>query len=204
MVDPIWHLLNYVVIDVEGNGAQPPDLVELAVVPIFGDRIGQPHSWLVKPSTPISWQAQRVHGISNAGVADQPVFAEIASEVRDLLGDFIPIGHNVGIDLAVIKRLLPQWTPREALDTLRIARKIWTLSSYRLAALVEFRQLAADIPSDLRPHRATYDALVTARLFIDMANNSGPVPLTLSALRKAGGLNLRPIHSPEPELRLFN
>jgi exodeoxyribonuclease X len=35
-----WTSLNYVVVDVEGNGQQPPDLVELAAVPIVGGVIG--------------------------------------------------------------------------------------------------------------------------------------------------------------------
>jgi DNA polymerase III epsilon subunit-like protein len=45
-----------VVVDVEGNGQQPLDLLELAVVPIIGGIIGEPSSWLVKPDTrlPIS------------------------------------------------------------------------------------------------------------------------------------------------------
>ena len=37
-----WTSLAYAVVDVEGNGQQPPDLVELAVVPIVGGKIGEP------------------------------------------------------------------------------------------------------------------------------------------------------------------
>jgi len=44
-----WTSLNYVVVDVEGNGQRPPDLVELAAVPIIGGRIGDAQSWLVRP-----------------------------------------------------------------------------------------------------------------------------------------------------------
>ena len=36
-----WVSVRYAVVDVEGNGQQPPDLVELAVVPIVGGVIGQ-------------------------------------------------------------------------------------------------------------------------------------------------------------------
>ena len=46
-----WASVRYAVVDVEGNGQQPPDLVELAVVPIVGGIIGQPASWLMKPPT---------------------------------------------------------------------------------------------------------------------------------------------------------
>jgi DNA polymerase III epsilon subunit-like protein len=44
-----WTDRRYVVVDVEGNGQQPPDLVEVAAVPIVNGVIGTPASWLVKP-----------------------------------------------------------------------------------------------------------------------------------------------------------
>lgn len=202
--ESLWDSLDYVVIDVEGNGARPPELVELAIVPIVAGEIGPPRSWLVRPPSPIAWQARRVHGISTADVADKPTFAEVADDVRDALANAVPVGHNVRIDLDVLSRTLPNWTPAEAFDTLRLARKTWTLPSHRLGALVEHRNLADGLPPDLQPHRATYDALVTARLFIDLARDAGPVPLTVSALRDGGGLDLTPKAESEPELRLFD
>jgi DNA polymerase III epsilon subunit-like protein len=41
--------MRYAVVDVEGNGQQPPDLVEVAVVPVAAGIIGAPASWLVNP-----------------------------------------------------------------------------------------------------------------------------------------------------------
>jgi hypothetical protein len=49
-----WADLAYAVVDVEGNGQQPPDLVELSVVPVTGGVIGEPANWLVRPARPIS------------------------------------------------------------------------------------------------------------------------------------------------------
>ena len=60
-----WTSLDYVAVDVEGNGQQPPDLVELAAVPIVGGIIGEPRSWLVRPETPIKHLATQIHGLSN-------------------------------------------------------------------------------------------------------------------------------------------
>ena len=67
-----WTSLAYAVVDVEGNGQQPPDLVELAVVPIVGGKIGEPRSWLVRPERSIKYYATRVHGLTNDDVASQP------------------------------------------------------------------------------------------------------------------------------------
>ncbi|MFF1957862.1 exonuclease domain-containing protein [Streptomyces sp. NPDC058220] len=63
-----WTELSYAVVDVEGNGQQPPDLVELAVVPIVGGVIGEPVSWLMRPDHAITPMAQGIHGITNRDV----------------------------------------------------------------------------------------------------------------------------------------
>ena len=67
-----WTSLRYAVADVEGNGQQPPDLVELAVLPITDGIIGEPVSWLVKPPRPITSFATGIHGISGKDVASAP------------------------------------------------------------------------------------------------------------------------------------
>jgi DNA polymerase III epsilon subunit-like protein len=41
--------------------------------------------------------------------------------------------------------------------------------SYKLGALVETLKLAEGLADGLQPHRATYDALVAARLFVLLA-----------------------------------
>jgi exodeoxyribonuclease X len=57
-----WTTLRYVVVDVEGNGCQPPDLIELATVEIVGGIIGEPMNWLVRPDEPIKHFVSRIHG----------------------------------------------------------------------------------------------------------------------------------------------
>lgn len=195
-----WDDLDYVVVDVEGNGVRPPELVEVAVVPIRSGVIGQPATWLVRPTTPITWQAHQVHGISNADVADAPVISEVAHEILAALGTAVVVGHNVHVDLDVLTRSLRGWWPVERIDTLRLARRAWSLPGYRLGALVEHRHLDADLPAGLRPHRAAYDALVTARLFVDLVT-SAPGGLTLEALLDSGTPPRRAPHvSPSPTL----
>lgn len=202
----LWHSVDYVVIDVEGNGGQPPELVELAIVSIVAGRIGKAQSWLVRPRSEITWHARQVHGISNADVAAMPTFQAVEGDVRAALAECIPVGHNVGTDIAVLGRTLTGWRPREAIDTLRLARTTWTLPSYQLSALAESRNLARDLPADqVVPHRAAYDALVTACLFIDLAGG-GPVPMTLTALRDSAGLDLESVARTrsDPQLPLFD
>ena len=73
------------VVDVEGNGQQPPDLVEVAVVPVAAGIIGAPAGWLVKTPRPVSCIAAGIHGLTNEALAVAPAFADIESEVREAL-----------------------------------------------------------------------------------------------------------------------
>jgi DNA polymerase III epsilon subunit-like protein len=175
-----WTSLNYVVVDVEGNGQQPPDLVELAAVPIVGGIIGEPVSWLVKPETPIKYFATRIHGLSSNDVADCPSFEDVKVDVLKALSHPALIAHNAHVDVDVLSRKLTGWEPPEVFDTLKLAHRLEPgQESYRLGNLVETFKLAEGLPEDLSPHRAVYDALVAARLFVLLATKAA----TLEELR---------------------
>jgi DNA polymerase III epsilon subunit family exonuclease len=178
-----WTSLAYVVVDVEGDGQQPPDLVELAAVPIVGGVIGEASSWLVRPDQPITPMARRIHGITNEAVADAPVFADIKDEVLRALDGTVLVAHNAHVDVDVLRRKLPDWECPEVFDTLKLARRfVPDQVSHRLGSLVEAFKLAEGLSPELKPHRATYDALVTARLFQMLATVSS-VPRLLEELR---------------------
>lgn len=179
-----WTNLDYAVVDVEGNGQQPPDLVELAVVPIAGGEIQEPVSWLIKPNRPIKYFATRIHGITIQDVADAPVFETVADEVRQVLDVPALVAHNAHVDVGVLKRHLPSWEVPGVFDTLKPARRLLPdQPGYRLGMLVRALNLDEGLPDDLMPHRATYDALVTARLFVYLATMAEGHPLTPDALR---------------------
>lgn len=67
------------------------------------------------------------------------------------------------------------------------------MDSYRLGSLVEAFNLADGLPEGLRPHRATYDALVAARLFVLLATKAASLD-ELRGQRQGGGdtMSLRP------------
>jgi DNA polymerase III epsilon subunit-like protein len=180
-----WTSINYVVVDVEGNGQQPPDLVELAAVPVVAGVIGEPRSWLVRPDTPITPFARRIHGITNEQVAEAPLFADIRGDVLRALDAAALVGHNAHVDVAVLERKLGgDWQRPEVFDTLKLARRLLPdADGYKLGALVKAFKLAEGLPEDLTPHRATYDVLVTARLFVRLATLPDTRSLSLEELR---------------------
>jgi exodeoxyribonuclease X len=181
--DVPWTSARLVVADVEGNGRRPPRLVETAVVPIVAGSIGEPVTWLIRPPEPITWQASQIHRITNADVAELPGIDAVAADIRAHLDGALVVAHNAHIDLDVLTRELPGWQPVGVVDTLKLARvRLPGRPSYKLGALVDAFDLGRDLPAGLRPHRAAYDALVTARLFVHLATDSDRGPLALGDL----------------------
>ncbi|MCX5064204.1 exonuclease domain-containing protein [Streptomyces sp. NBC_00201] len=164
---PVLH-----VVDVEGNGTNPPDLVEIAALPV---RDGRPDKstagwWLTRPNRPVTPFATRVHGLTNDDLADKPAWAEVADQVRDFLGNTWICAHSAHTDYRVLSAHLPGWEPTGVLDTLRLARKTFPdLSGYSLDALIKHVQPdLSEAPA--HRHRATFDAYATAQLLIIMAS----------------------------------
>jgi DNA polymerase III epsilon subunit-like protein len=132
--------LRFAVIDVEGNGQHPPEIIEIAIEPIDGLSLGrEPQVWLVKPERPIApIVTRKVHGIRNADVADAPRWQEVAPDVAAALDDRIPVAHNARVEYDVLRRHMPGWSPAIVLDTLRLARAVWPgLGTYALDRLLD-------------------------------------------------------------------
>jgi exodeoxyribonuclease X len=183
-----WTSLRYAVADVEGNGQQPPDLVEVAVLPITDGMPGEPVTWLARPPRPITGLATSIHRITDVDVASAPVFAEIEPDIRRALAGRALVAHNAHVDLGVVRRELRGWQPPEVFDTLKLARRLLPgQPSYKLGTLVTALALDEDLPPGLAPHRATYDVLVTARLFIRLATRPDGTPVSLEELRGQAG-----------------
>ncbi|MFG2141844.1 PolC-type DNA polymerase III [Streptomyces sp. NPDC048650] len=159
------------VIDTEGNGTSPPDLVEVAALPI---RVGaadeaSAKAWLVRPERPVTPFATSVHGLTNAALVGAPSWAEVAPQVHTFLGASWVCAHNAHTDYRALKAHLPMWQPSGVLDTLRLARATFPdLPGYSLDDLID--NLKPDLSqAPAQRHRATFDAFATAQLLIIMA-----------------------------------
>ncbi|MDF2374480.1 MAG: 3'-5' exonuclease [Rhizobiaceae bacterium] len=160
------------VVDVEGNGANPPEIIELAMVELRSRQLtGKIHHWFIKPSEPISHHVTRVHGITNEDVAREPSIEDIEDDVCLWLEGVPIIGHNVKIEVDALKAGFPHWVPVAAVDTLKLAKKLKpSLASYSLQNLGDelgLSQRAVEL-TDRGHHSALYDATLTALLFIDL------------------------------------
>ncbi|RMI36383.1 3'-5' exonuclease [Streptomyces triticirhizae] len=159
------------VVDVEGNGANPPDLVEVAALPI---RAGRPDTttaghWLIRPPRPVTPFAARVHGLTNEKLAAIPSWDAAAPAVRDLLGEAWICAHHAHVDYRVLSRHLPDWRPAGVIDTLRLARATYPdAPRHTLDALIAHTGIDLTHAPAQR-HSATFDAYATAHLLITMA-----------------------------------
>jgi DNA polymerase III epsilon subunit-like protein len=167
--------LRFAVVDVEGNGQQPPEIVEIAVQHLDGlTLVGEPKSWLVRPARPISPVVTRkVHGITDADVADASTIGELAPTLLAVLRDRIPVAHNATVEKAVLGAQLETWQPAMILDTMRLAKQVWPgLKSYGLDPLLAQAQISVGDRHGTR-HRAGFDAYATALLFAVLADSTG-------------------------------
>ena len=57
---------------------------------------------VVNPQRSIPYQASRVHGFTNADVADKGTFGKNAQRLRDFIGNYPLIAHNIRFDLGFL------------------------------------------------------------------------------------------------------
>src|SRR5690606_37353738 len=131
-------------IDTETTGLDPYQghrVVEIGCVELV-NRIptGQTFHRYINPERDVPAEAFAVHGLSTEFLQDKPVFASIADELLEFLGDAPLVAHNAAFDFGFInyelERAARPVLPRERLvDTLLLARRRHPGSSNRLADL---------------------------------------------------------------------
>lgn len=162
----------YWVIDTEGNGANPSEIIQLGMVEMTGNDItGRTHLWHFRPTTPITPYVERMTGITNASIADQPNFSEKSEEILDAIGDTPIIAHAADADYEGLKRMMPQWKPDQVICTLRIARQIYGKHNKNgLDALGKRHNLIERAQQVVggRRHNALTDAMICALLYQEL------------------------------------
>ncbi|HDS1556447.1 TPA: 3'-5' exonuclease [Stenotrophomonas maltophilia] len=162
-----WSQCPLVVVDVEGNGQEPHDLIEIATVQIVDRHPQTPKSWGVRPPRPITDRVTQIHGITNAMAENFAPWKVNAPEILAELANRVVVGHSVSVDARVITHTQPDWHPLSLIDTRALAKHVLPgRTEYSLSSLV------ADLlpqTGDWTHHRAADDAFVTAQLFIHLA-----------------------------------
>ena len=163
-----------IVLDTETTGLDPlrgDRLVEIGCVEIFNRMpTGQTFHRHINPQREMPAEAFAVHGLSTQFLADKPLFAEVAEEFLEFIGDAPLVIHNASFDISFINaeldRIQLAAIPRERLvDTLLLARRKHPGVSNKLDDLCS--RYAID-NSRRTKHGALLDAELLAEVYIDL------------------------------------
>lgn len=163
-----------IVLDTETTGLDPlrgDRLIEIGCVEIFNRMpTGQTFHRHINPERQVSPEALAVHGLSNALLADKPLFAEVVEDFLAFIGDAALVIHNAPFDIGFINaeldRLrLPPIGNERLVDTLLLARRKHPGVSNRLDDLCS--RYAIDNSRRLK-HGALLDAELLAEVYVDL------------------------------------
>lgn len=159
--------------DIETTGINEPDerIIEVCLMQYNLDTEALLKTWVWRcnPLVKIKPKAQKVHGISNADLANEPTFDVIAPAIRGVIEPSIGfVAHN-GEDFDVpflVRELARVGQPTrfpQTFDTMRQAR--WATPNGKNPRLGELAT-CLDIPYDpSKAHAAQYDVQVMADCF---------------------------------------
>lgn len=163
-----------IVLDTETTGIDPKKghrLIEVGCLEIE-DLLptGRTFHRFVNPERLIEPDAIRVHGITDAMVADKPKFAEIIDQMLDFIGESKIIAHNAAFDRGFVNMELERQNraPLEAeqwIDTLEMARKRFPGMANSLDALCKRFNISL---AERDKHGALLDARLLAGVYLEL------------------------------------
>ncbi|MFC0268345.1 DNA polymerase III subunit epsilon [Kushneria aurantia] len=214
--------MRQIILDTETTGIEVRDghrLIEIGGVEVINRRLtGRHYHQYINPERDIEPEAIEVHGITDARVANEPVFAEIAEDFWAFVRGAELVIHNAPFDVGFLDSefqrlgrddLGPIASGCRVLDTLKMARDRHPGQRNNLDALCK----RYDIDNG---HRELHGALLDAEILADvyLAMTGGQTALTLGAeghsnseennTQQSGGFAIRRLGAGRPRLRVIN
>lgn len=204
-----------IILDTETTGLDPKDghrIIEVGCVEMINRRLtGNNFHHYLQPDRAIDAEAEAVHGISSAFLADKPRFENIVEDLLAYLRGAELIIHNAPFDIGFLNHELqlvdPAYQPMSAYcsvtDTLVMARQLFPGQRASLDALCKRYEIN-------NAHRTLHGALLDAEILADvyLAMTGGQVSLLLGgeddSNRDAdGGAGVRRITADVSRLRVI-
>lgn len=169
-----------IVLDTETTGFEPEQgdrIVEIGAVELHNHMpTGKTYHQYINPERSMPKGAFEVHGLGDDFLRDKPVFARIAQQFLDFVGDSKMVIHNAAFDMkflnAELKMVKLRTLPWEqAIDTLAIARKKFPGSPASLDALS--RRFGIDTSSRVL-HGALLDSEILAEVYLELVGGRQP------------------------------
>ncbi|WP_370160973.1 DNA polymerase III subunit epsilon [Limimaricola soesokkakensis] len=169
-----------IVLDTETTGFEPAEgdrIVEIGAVELLNHMpTGRTYHQYINPERSMPQGAFEVHGLGDEFLRDKPVFAAIAQDFVDFIGDARLVIHNAAFDMKFLNAELswvkmPKIPMDRALDTLVIARKRFPGSPASLDALC--RRFGID-NSSRTLHGALLDSEILAEVYLELIGGRQP------------------------------
>lgn len=159
----------FICFDIETTGlsAARDKITEIGAVKVENGVITDTFSTFANPEMPIPQKITQLTGITDDMVKDAPSQSEAVCAFLEFAGDNVLVAHNAPFDTSFIAKACEDMG-REynytSIDTVAISRAILTdIKNCKLDTVAKFLRLG-----DFNHHRATDDAEMLARIFINL------------------------------------
>lgn len=159
----------FICFDIETTGlsAARDKITEIGAVKVENGVITDTFSTFANPEMPIPQKITQLTGITDDMVKDSPSQSEAVGAFLEFAGDNVLVAHNAPFDTSFIAKACEDMG-REynytSIDTVAISRAILTdIKNCKLDTVAKFLRLG-----DFNHHRATDDAEMLARIFINL------------------------------------
>lgn len=152
---------NFAIVDVETTGGSPyfNRVIEIGLLRVEKGEVVAKYKQLLNPEMPIPEFITGITGITDADVASQPTFSEVADEVLELFNDAIFVAHNSQFDYGFLQeefRRIGYGFNMDQLCTVRLSRALYKEHKHHnLTAIIERFEFECQ-----NRHRAFDDAKV--------------------------------------------
>ena len=195
-----------IVIDTETTGLDPNTghrVIEIACLELLNHVPTGQFFWkYVNPERGIPAEAFAVHGLSEAFLADHPLFVVVADELLAFIRDDTLVIHNAGFDIGFLNAELarvdrPPIPLTRAVDTVQLARSKFPGAQASLDALC--RRFEIDNSARTK-HGALLDAELLAEVYLELIGGRQP-EMVLAGREAPSGITRateRPVRPPRP------
>lgn len=195
-----------IVVDTETTGLDPKSghrVIEIGCIELLNHVPTGEFFWkYVNPERDVPAEAFAVHGLSEAFLADHPLFAAVADEMLEFIRDDTLVIHNAGFDIGFLNAELaridrPPIPLTRAVDTVKLARTKFPGAQASLDALC--RRFEIDNAARTK-HGALLDAELLAEVYLELVGGRQP-EMALAGREEPGEIVHaveRPVRPPRP------
>ena len=188
-----WEETVFCAVDTETTGVDPERgdrIIEIALVPIYKGRVIVERAYvsLINPMVKIPALVEKIHGIGNDDISKAPSMEHVYPVIAEYFSGMVPVFHNGRFDLTFLdyaaKEIGAFPLDPYYIDTYEMSRKI-----FGKPKSLEWLAKRFSI-TDRINHRALDDAIVTARVFVKLAQMIGYENVGEFLMRWDGGETL--------------